>query len=171
MKRRNWAGLFLCLLMTMTVLAGCSSKVAYTSKEFNGISFKFPEAWGEPSMENSNELSYNFDTEGGGKAIFYIYSFSKDTYKSRFYNEEEGYYKGAYLLNTTEQLNNKLDIMSFYPIKEIWKDNKPPENMMLLSLVETDEYILEFTMDLPQKYYENDKKIVESVYNSIKIVN
>lgn len=53
--------------------------------------------------------------------------------------------------------------MSFSPMEEGWKDNKQPRNMMLLTMMETDEYILEFTMDLPREYYENNKKLLQSV--------
>lgn len=165
----------LCIVTMTTGLVGCSSGVELelSQKEFSGISFKIPSEWGEHIYESNDNITYAIPTLPKTSSIFYIYTFPKETYKSKFYDEESNTYKGFFELSSEKKLKNKLNLMVFNLTTSteyhIERSESEPLKMFLLALVETDEHVLEVTMDISEDYFENNKELIHSIYNSIKI--
>ncbi|GIP59242.1 hypothetical protein [Paenibacillus woosongensis] len=171
MKLKHFIVLILCIVTMATGLVGCNSnEEKFVQKEFYGISFKIPAEWGEPVGESKDNIAYSLGLNGPTTSIFYIYAFPKETYKSKFYNEEEKTYKGVFELTSEENLNNnlKLKVMNVSNKDYIVRNESSPKNLILLSFVETKDHVLEVTMEIPEEYYENNKKFIHSIYNSIR---
>ncbi|CAH0122372.1 hypothetical protein PAE9249_04922 [Paenibacillus sp. CECT 9249] len=171
MKMKSFIVFFLCIVTMTTGLAGCSSGIELPQKEFSGISFKIPAEWGEPVYESNDNITYSLNLPKPPTSIFYIYTFPKETYKSKFYNEESNTYKGLFELSSEEKLKNKLNLMVFHVSTKdyVVRDESEPKSVILLAFVETDEHVLEVTMEIPEDYFENNKELIHSIYNSIKI--
>ncbi|WP_055107884.1 hypothetical protein [Paenibacillus ihumii] len=171
MKPKYFIVFFLCLVVMTTGIVGCSSNEKLSQKDFYGISFKIPAEWGEPAGESKDHITYSLGLNGPTTSIFYIYAFPKDTYRSKFYNEESHTYKGVFELSSEEKLSNKLNlmIMNLSNHEYIARDESAPENLILLAFVETKDHVLEVTMEIPVEYYENNKELIHSIYNSIRI--
>lgn len=173
MKIKCFIVFFLCIVTMTTGLVGCSSGIELSQKEFSGISFKIPAEWGEHIYESNDNITYAIPTQPKTSSIFYIYTFPKETYKSKFYSEESNTYKGFFELSSEEKLKNKLNLMVFNLTTNteyhIERSESEPLNMFLLALVETDEHVLEVTMDISEDYFANNKELIHSIYNSIKV--
>jgi len=154
------------LAIAVMILTACNSNENtddYQSVKFNELDFLIPNNW-KLNYELDDELVYNAPDEEKF-LIFYIQSYPKHPYISKFLNFDDMTYKNL-KLKEKKELNNNITLMTFEMDVEI--ENR---NEIQIALIETDDSIIEFSLDMPSSYAENNKKRINSIYKSIKMDN
>lgn len=163
--------LLIVLSLTMVLLTSCGGEdyKNFDSRTYEeiGLQAKVPQDWtfGYDRVDN---LTYNFsfNDEVG---IFYILAFPKDSYSSKYINDEQTEYKRAFLIQEQKKLSSKKELLYFTARPDGWFNNAPPPTKEIcVVLMELGDRILEITWDMPQGYYETHQDEIRLVHESVK---
>lgn len=175
MKTRK-VGLIVVLLITLIVLGGCGnqSDQEYHTRNFQGIEYKVPKEWVTFNEDKNGEsFQYNFRYNKESELLFYVYSYPIEKYNSKFIDYEDNTYKDMYSLKTVEQLssNKELLLFQFQAPPGVKVVGEVYNTEIYVMIVKLKDKILEVTWDIPDKYYQDHKDVIQYMQDSITISN